>query len=320
MGRRSRRRGREARLRIGSHGTGDPLGPIGEAWVLDGPFAECTALYRADTPQALQRVLVIPSSSRSRTIPDDGVAAFRRAHADDSAGVLESALLACTHRRWADVARPLLDGLVATGLLDDGHVDQLALILLHADIVTMTAPGEWLADFYLQRRDGELQPLDPRESYTLRRSVHPQMCRWAAKQRVRGPDGVGRVLLRAPKMDSRHGAATILGLLDAIDQLDAATASDVLDVGLDWPHSSVRLSALKRLVAAGRDAEAIERASRDRAAHVRRWAAEQNDIAMITDRNGLDSALIEETPIEAGDQLVTTARSDDAPLQPSLFG
>lgn len=70
-------------------------------------------------------------------------------------------------------------------------------------------------------------------------------------------DDVGPVLARALALDSRHGAATILRLLDAAGRLDADTVAGLLDIGLDWPHASVRLPALKLLAATGRDAEAL---------------------------------------------------------------
>jgi hypothetical protein len=73
MGGRARRRAREKpRLaRLGSHGTGDRFGALVEGWVLDGPVAELVALHGAESPEALQRVLVVPGR-RSDTVPDGG--------------------------------------------------------------------------------------------------------------------------------------------------------------------------------------------------------------------------------------------------------
>jgi hypothetical protein len=69
MGRRARRRARQKqrRARLGSHGTGDRFGALLKAWVLDGPIAELVALHDAESPEALQRVLVIPGR-RSDTV------------------------------------------------------------------------------------------------------------------------------------------------------------------------------------------------------------------------------------------------------------
>ena len=91
MGRRARRRAREQpRLaRLGTHGTGDRFGALVEAWALDGPVDELVALHDAESPEALQRVLVIPGR-RSDTVPDQAVWAFDRAHGDDHSGVAET--------------------------------------------------------------------------------------------------------------------------------------------------------------------------------------------------------------------------------------
>lgn len=267
------RKQRERQPRLGAHGTGDDAGPIIEAWVLDGSPGELVALERADTPEGLQRVLVIPGRSRD-TRCDDAVDAFRCAYdGHDDAGLVESVALACTQPRWKGVARPLLEGLVGGGMLGEGHVGLLADVFLHNNKVAVTAPGAWLVDFYLQQRHGEPRRLDPAKTYTLWRPLGLQLRRWAARESVGDRGGIGPVLARARELDSRHGAAVALGLVDATDRLDDATAAEVVDLGLDWPDPSVRLPALKRLAAAGRDDEAVDRAEGDRAAHIRRWAA-----------------------------------------------
>lgn len=97
MGRQGRRRTRKEPVlaRLGAHGTGDRFGPLVEAWTLDGPIAELVALHDAASPEALQRVLVIPGR-RSDTLPDDALSAFHRAHGEDDTGVVESVVLATT--------------------------------------------------------------------------------------------------------------------------------------------------------------------------------------------------------------------------------
>ena len=95
MGRRGRRKAREKRVLawLGTHGTGDRFGPLVEGWVLDGPLAELIALHGADTPEALQRVLVIPGR-RSDTLSGEALWAFRRAHKEDDTGIIETVVLA----------------------------------------------------------------------------------------------------------------------------------------------------------------------------------------------------------------------------------
>jgi len=316
MGKRARRRVREQHLHgllLGTHGTGDKHGPIGEAWMLDGPLAEVAALYQADTPEGLQRVLLIPGR-RTDTDCRDAVAAFRRAYDGDDTGLVGCVVLACTHHRWRGVARRLLEGLVEQGVLHAGQIGPLATAFLDADAVPVTAPGAWLVDFYVQERGGELRRLDPAKTYTLWRPVGPQLRRWAVRETVRDRDDVGPVLTRARTLDSRHAAAVALGLLDAANQLDAESAAEVVDIGLDWPDPSVRLTALKRLAAAGRDAEALERAEGDGAARIRRWAATHRQRTLLNDR---------------GEPTADASRGSDAPtvepscpqaVQPALFG
>lgn len=255
--------------------------------MLDGPLAEFAALHQADTPEALQRVLLIPGR-RTDTDCREAVAAFRRAfrHADegDDTGLLGCVALACTHHRWQGVGRRLLEVLVEQGVMGGRQVGTLAPLFLDVDAVPVSAPGAWLVDYYVQERDGGLRRIDPAKCYTLWRPVAPQLRRWAAKEAVQGPDDVGPVEARALELDRQHGTAVALGLLDAADKLDVDAAASVVDLGLDWPEPSVRLAALKRLAGVGRDAEALERAEGDRAARVRRWAATYRQRTLLDDR------------------------------------
>ncbi len=281
--------------------------------MLDGPLAEFAALYGADKPEALQRVLLIPGQ-RVHTDCRDAVLAFRRAYDGHTTALVECVVLACTHHRWRGVARRLLESLAEQGVLDEGLTGTLATLFLNADAIPVTAPGAWLVDFYLQQRDGELRRLDPAKTYTLRPPVAPQLRRWAARETVQGRDDIGPVLARALALDSRHGAAVALGLLDAADRLDTETAAGLVDTCLDWPAPSVRLPALKRLAAAGRDAEALERAERDRAAHIRRWAATHRQRTLLDDRGEPMAHAPPDSDPSAGEPSCPPA------FQPALFG
>jgi hypothetical protein len=318
MGKQARRQAREQQsraLQLGAHGTGDRHGPIVEAWMLDGPLAELVALHRADTPEALQRVLVIPGR-RTDTDCHDAVRAFRRAYDGDRAGLVEGVVVACCHHRWKGVARQLLEALVERGLLDEEQVGLLAALFLEADAdLAVTAPGAWLVDYYLQQRDGEPRRLDPARTYTLWRPVAPQVRRWAAREQVRQPDDVDPVLARAQALDSRHGAAVLLGLLDAADGLDADTAAGVVGIGLDWPNPSVRLTALQRLAAAGHQEAALERAQTDRAVRIRRWATTQRQLTLNHDHGPSTVDAVPPTP----SGVPPVAPTDPQTSQPALF-
>ena len=104
----------------------------------------------------------------------------------------------------------------------------------------------------------------------------------------------------------------VLGLLDAADGLGEQGAARVIEVGLDWPDPAVRLAALKLLAAAGRQAEALERAEGDRAAHIRHWGATRRQGALFGARGEL---------APPADATVEPHRSQCVPLhsQPSLF-
>jgi hypothetical protein len=283
MGKRSRRRTRNAPAlaHLGAHGTGDRLGPVGEAWAIDGPIAELLALHTAESPEALQRVLVIPGRGAD-SLPDQAYWAFERAHGHDDTGMVETVMLATTNHRWIAVARPLLERLTDKDLLHDRHADQLTACFLTADgdAVPVTVPGEWLVDFYLQKRADSFQQLDPARTYTLHRQLSPQVRRWAAARRARDAGGIAQMLSRAKQLSSRHAAATILGLVDAAEHLDDAVASELLSVAAEWPATEVRLAALKRLAARGMPAGALDRAASDPAAKIRRWAARHRQIAL----------------------------------------
>lgn len=320
MGKRNRRRERQAQIALGVRGTGDRHGPLGEMWGLDGPIAALVHLQAADTPEGLQRALLVPGRRRD-TLPDEAVDAFTRAHAHDRATAPASALLLCGHRRFTGIARRILDGVAAAGLLDDTALDALADCYLSAEDPAVTVPGGWVVDWYVQHREGELRRLDPAKTYTIRLPVAPQLRRWAATRVARDAAGAAEVLRRAEALDSRHGDAAVLGLLDACDELDEQTAAVVLDRTVEWRSATVRLPALQRLAAAGDHAQALRRAQRDAAAHVRRWASQHRQPALVSGRGvPTDAAVGRGVPTHgaAGTERAVSA-DRAAPAQAQLF-
>jgi hypothetical protein len=295
--------------RLGAHGSGDAAGALAEACVLDGPWIELVALHGAESPGALQRVLVMPGR-HSDTLPDEACWAFRRAHGQDDTGLVESAVLAVTHHRWQKVARRLLDGLEEDGVLG-GAVDVLGTAFLEGDVVPVTVPGSWLVEFYVQRHGDRYGPLDPARTFTLERRLPPQVRRWAAARQAGTREGVARVLRRALRMDSRHGAAAVLGLVDGTEGLGDTDALELLELAADWPSPDVRLTALQRLASRGLQSEALDRAATDRAVHVRRWAMRNGQTPMRHD----DAPRPDHTDLQE-----VAAVPDRAPVQPSLFG
>lgn len=297
--------------RLGAHGRGDAAGALAEARVLDGPLAELVALHGAGSPEELQRILVIPGR-RTDTLPDEACWAFGRAHGQEHTGLVESAVLAVTNPRWQKVARRLLDSLAEEGVLDGAHADVLSVAFLEADVVPVTVPGSWLVEFYVQRRGEGYGRLDPAKTFTLERRLTPQVRRWAAVRHAETREGVALVLRRALRMDSRHGAAAVLGLVDGTDGLGEVEALETLELAADWPSPDVRLAALQRLAARGRCSEALDRAATDRAAHIRRWATRNRQIGMTMPQG--DGLRRDHTDLQE-----VAGVPERAPVQPSLI-
>lgn len=298
--------------RLGAFGTGDAAGALVEAWRLDGPMAELVALHGASSPVELQRVLVIPGR-RSDTLPDQACRAFDRAHGGDDRGLVESAVLAVTNYRWQKISRLLLERLVEDGVLQKEHIAALSTTLLECDAVPVTVAGSWLVSFYVQQRDDGLRNLDPAKTFTLNRPVAPQVRRWAAAHQAQSRGGIARVVGHARRMDSRHGAAAILGLVDASDDFADVEALELLEWAADWPAPAVRLAALQRLASRGSSSEALARAASDRAGSVRRWAARERQMSLTmprADASGDD---------DAGRPEGESAHDTPAPVQQSLW-
>jgi hypothetical protein len=156
-------------------------------------------------------------------MPDQAADALARVHGTDLEGLVESVVLAITNFRWRKIARPLLQRLVADEVLDPGRADLLSFALLESDVVGVTVPGSWLVDFYVQMRDDEPRRLDPARTYSLERHLTPQTHRWAAACHAGSREGIARVLRRALRMDSRHGAAAIRGLVDGTERASTTT-------------------------------------------------------------------------------------------------
>lgn len=138
---------------------------------------------------------------------------------------------------------------------------------------------------------------------------------------ARDAAGAAEVLRRAQALDSRHGDAAVLGLLDACDELDEQTAASVLDRTVEWRSATVRLPALQRLAAAGDHAEALRRAQRDPAAHIRRWASQHRQPALVS-RRGVptDAAVGRNVPAHGVAGTERTASADRAlAAQTQLF-
>jgi hypothetical protein len=122
-----------------------------------------------------------------------------------------------------------------------------------------------------ETRGSRLVRIDPDSPVPVERPIAPPLRRWAAAADLRrDPRRWTSLTGRALELDSRHGAAVMAGILDAVDVLDHRTARQAIDRGLGWPRGSVRIQALDLLAAF--DAElARSLAAVDPDAKVRRW-------------------------------------------------
>lgn len=86
-----------------------------------------------------------------------------------------------------------------------------------------------------------------------------QLRRWAAGRYLAQGAEVALLVQRAQDLDSHHGPAVLLGMLDVTGEVDEQVRDDVRSTALAWPHSGVRLAALKQLPAAGGHERTVER-------------------------------------------------------------
>jgi hypothetical protein len=175
--------------------------------------------------------------------------------------------------------------LLATGVLDDAALDELAEVGLFEDEALFVLPAAVFSglSIVLPDRDeaapepvgpgpAEADPVDPRDVLPVRmsRPMRPPVRRWAAGHLLRrGPHRLDEVRQGTRRLDARHAAAGMGGVLDALEVLPHARAEAVLQEALRWPHRSVRLRALRLFAARGQHDEAVVIAQDDPDASIR---------------------------------------------------
>ncbi len=98
----------------------------------------------AETPEELWIALMLHDGGLARSDGDDAESGFRRLHGDGEPGALTTALLLLTSWRHHSCTAQLVKRLVATELLTDDELDELAETLFFADKVQLQAPAEWV--------------------------------------------------------------------------------------------------------------------------------------------------------------------------------
>lgn len=183
-----------------------------------------------------------------------GVALFERFPGHCEPEALLTALLVCTDRRWRSCTHRLVRGIEQTGILPGDKLDEVARRFIEEDSIEVQL-----------RKSGPGRPWSRRSAD---RSRDP--CAAGAR---RGSCGVGMPCARSSTGRSSHAAAVVVGVLDAAEALDDTTAASVIDVGLEWPHSSVGPVALALVAQRNGPAAATARASNGPDAKVRRFGA-----------------------------------------------
>lgn len=201
-------------------------------------------------------------------------------HREHPDGVVTSALLVCTHRRFARCSRTLLRDLGSTGLLDPAQLDALAEVLLWEGQVRFAVPSTWIttglevAPGTRVRATGrDLVAVGPDEqTFPYRQRIPAAGRRWAVRRLLeRHLTDVEVVVARARELEAGAGGAVLSGTLDAWASCPTAGREVAIRAGLNSALASVRLRALDVLARTGRREEAVAFARDDGAAQVRRW-------------------------------------------------
>lgn len=256
----------------------------GQAWAADRPEPgdELAALSAVLTAPELQQQLLLHDPRGSTTDPGDAVAAFCRVHAAGEPGAAQTALLLLTAWRWRRCTAPLLSLLVASGLLADADLDELAEIGLFDEQAAFAVPAEVfsgveialpaaaVASVAAADATDDPRPADDPPHAVMVRPMQPPLRRWSAGHLLRhDPGRIADVREQACRLDVSSAAAAMRGVLDALDVLPPETAGAVLHDACRWPHKSVRLPALQQMAERGEPAEAARLARADRDASIR---------------------------------------------------
>ena len=195
-------------------------------------------------------------------------------------GALVSALLVCTHPRFERCCRTLLRELAASGLLDEGELDELAALLLWQDRARFAVPSTWISTWLevppgTRVRAAGLEVVPSREeeqTFPHTHDIPAAARRWAARRLLEaGHTDVAAVLARAGQLADGAAGAVVCGALDAWESVALGELEAAVRAALDSGRASVRLRALDALARTGRGDEAPAIARADGAAQVRHW-------------------------------------------------
>lgn len=172
---------------------------------------------------------------------------LRRLHGSGQPGAVQTALLLITAWRWRRCTARLIGPLVATGVLDDAELDELASRCLE-DTAAFTVPASTfdgptvvLASWNRTDDQSDNPGVPVHADRVMTRLLPPPPRRWGAARRLtQHPEELQGLLARIAELEPRHAAAAMTGVLDAHDHLPVQAAADVVARALTWPHAGVR--------------------------------------------------------------------------------
>lgn len=238
---------------------------------------EWLALGNAPDADTLHQVLVMYSPIRHSADTLEPIGLLRRVVETEPEETFTTAFLLLTDRRWRRGSSQLARRVEESGCLDDDELDELAQLFVAADRALFWAvPDHWFGDEELvigeADADGRGQEADE-APIRVAREVHPPLRRWAAARLVRSDlVSFDAVIERTGAVCARAAAAIMLGVLDAVDALDAAARDRLIDDAVLWPEHRVRRAAIELVSTRDGDEAAYGLAIRDPNARIRDWA------------------------------------------------
>lgn len=243
---------------------------------------EMADLWSAETADALHRVLVLHPPIRATADTIEPMALLQRHHETEPGTSPTTAMLLLTDRRWQSATGRLARAIADSDILADEHIDVLAEAFVAADdALFWQVPDDWFA-YGIDITISTHQPVadteegdEPEGPTVARRDLPPPLRRWATAHMVgREPDRWAAMITRAGELSARHAAATMAGLMDAIDAIEPPGRAFVVDRSLASRDHGVRRLALQHLAEQGDVDRAYALATADANRRIRDWADE----------------------------------------------
>ena len=240
---------------------------------------EGLARVRAASSSAeLHRLLITGHLSSRSADYREAAGLLHQFHANDVRGAADTAVLLMLSERWHPHTRKVIADLIASDILTEEALDEVAQRLLWPDRPTWTHPSSWFGLEVAVRPGSSRSPRQSTSPDRLVRTALPAprgvVRRWAATHLLsRGLTDVDSVVARCEGLSAYDADEVVAGIVEAIDHLPGHESAPAIALGLAAVNSNTRLLTLQALlVREGPDA-AVRRAEKDPSARVRAWAA-----------------------------------------------